>query len=48
MTPEAQRIAIAEACGWEFHQDANLKRGLLGMGKLAPLPWENENTTDQG
>jgi len=39
MTPEAQRIAIAEACGWRV--DDELEDGAL-MGHIRPTPndWE--------
>lgn len=49
MTPEAQRIAIAEACGWEYHTnggDGNYK-GWIGPNntfrKSMWRPWFKES-----
>ena len=38
MTPEAQRIAIAEACGWK-------RRGQHGLNGLVGVVWSNGPTT---
>lgn len=49
MTPEAQRIAIAEACGWTFHPDAPIDMKLVAvMCWIRPgnATWETERLPD--
>jgi hypothetical protein len=40
MTPESQRIAIAEACGWEFAPGYPQQ---LAQNKTAGVPWQYIN-----
>ncbi len=38
MSPEAQRIAIAEACGWRLHRDPNSMKWIPPNGSFL-YPW---------
>ena len=54
MSPEAQRIAIAEACGWQFHAicksynrtPATVARNLKLLGTVEGGPWDQAIVPD--